>query len=147
MTATLTQTKPEQEHFEMSSNRERQDILDQLLKPEVQESLTALVDQLPKLTELLNVLNKSYDFAQSVATDDVLKNDTVGAIKEIVDPVKNSVKSIAATAIEAKDRAEESHEVIGLFGLLKMIKDPQAQKLFRFITAYLEISSERSNQK
>lgn len=147
MTATLTQTKPEQEHFEMSSNRERQDILDQLLKPEVQESLTALVDQLPKLTELLNVLNKSYDFAQSVATDEVLKNDTVGAIKEIVDPVKNSVKSIAATAIEAKDRAEASHEVIGLFGLLKMIKDPQAQKLFRFITAYLEISSERSSQK
>lgn len=144
MTATLTQTKPEQE---MSSNLERQDIIDQLLKPEVQESLTALVDQLPKLTELLNVLNKSYDFAQSVATDDVLKNDTVGAIKEIVDPVKNSVKSIAATAIEAKDRAEESHEVIGLFGLLKMIKDPQAQKLFRFITAYLEISSERSSQK
>ncbi|WP_102271746.1 DUF1641 domain-containing protein [Cytobacillus massiliigabonensis] len=144
MTATLTQTKPEQE---MSSNLERQDIIDQLLKPEVQESLTALVDQLPKLTELLNVLNKSYDFAQSVATDDVLKNDTVGAIKEIVDPVKDSVKSIAATAIEAKDRAAESHEVIGLFGLLKMIKDPQAQKLFRFITAYLEISSERSSQK
>ncbi|WP_057766786.1 DUF1641 domain-containing protein [Cytobacillus praedii] len=144
MTATLTQTKPEQE---MSSNLERQDIIDQLLKPEVQESLTALVDQLPKLTELLNVLNKSYDFAQSVATDDVLKNDTVGAIKEIVDPVKDSVKSIAATAIEAKDRAEESHEVIGLFGLLKMLKDPQAQKLFRFITAYLEISSERSSQK
>ncbi|MED3551640.1 DUF1641 domain-containing protein [Cytobacillus praedii] len=144
MTATLTQTKPEQE---MSSNLERQDIIDQLLKPEVQESLTALVDQLPKLTELLNVLNKSYDFAQSVATDDVLKNDTVGAIKEIVDPVKDSVKSIAATAIEAKDRAAESHEVIGLFGLLKMLKDPQAQKLFRFITAYLEISSERSSQK
>ncbi|TCJ04487.1 DUF1641 domain-containing protein [Cytobacillus praedii] len=131
----------------MSSNLERQDIIDQLLKPEVQESLTALVDQLPKLTELLNVLNKSYDFAQSVATDDVLKNDTVGAIKEIVDPVKDSVKSIAATAIEAKDRAAESHEVIGLFGLLKMLKDPQAQKLFRFITAYLEISSERSSQK
>ncbi|WP_412759079.1 DUF1641 domain-containing protein [Neobacillus cucumis] len=123
---------------------EQLDVLDQLLKPEVQESLTALVEQLPKLTELVNILTKSYDFAQSVATDDVLKSDTIGAITEIVEPIKDSVKGIAATAIEAKDRAEESTDVIGLFGLLKMIKDPQAQKLFRFINAYLEVSAERS---
>ncbi|WP_373889969.1 DUF1641 domain-containing protein [Neobacillus cucumis] len=123
---------------------EQLDVLDQLLKPEVQESLTALVEQLPKLTELVNLLTKSYDFAQSVATDDVLKSDTIGAITEIVEPIKDSVKGIAATAIEAKDRAEESNDVIGLFGLLKMIKDPQAQKLFRFINAYLEVSAERS---
>ncbi|ULT58896.1 DUF1641 domain-containing protein [Neobacillus drentensis] len=123
---------------------EQLDVLDQLLKPEVQESLTTLVEQLPKLTELVNILTKSYDFAQSVATDEVLKNDTVGAITEIVEPIKDTVKSVAATVIEAKDRAEDSNEVIGLFGLLKMIKDPQAQKLFRFVNAYLEVSGERS---
>ncbi|MEH7097888.1 DUF1641 domain-containing protein [Neobacillus vireti] len=123
---------------------EQLDVLDQLLKPEVQESLTTLVEQLPKLTELVNVLTKSYDFAQSVATDEILKSDTIGAITEIVEPIKDTVKSVAATAIEAKDRAEESNEVFGLFGLLKMIKDPQAQKLFRFVNAYLEVSAERS---
>jgi uncharacterized protein YjgD (DUF1641 family) len=57
------------------------------------------------------------------------------------------VKNVAATAIEAKDRAQDNHEVIGLFGLLKMLKDPQAQKLFRFVHAYLEVSSEKNNQK
>jgi uncharacterized protein YjgD (DUF1641 family) len=145
MTATVTETKPEQQLE--SVNQDKLDILDQLLKPEVQDALTALVEQLPKLTELLNILNKSYDFAQSVATDDVLKNDTVGAIKEIAGPVKDSVKSIASAAIEAKDRADEKNEVIGLFGLIKMIKDPQAQKLFRFVNAYLEISNERKQQK
>jgi uncharacterized protein YjgD (DUF1641 family) len=125
---------------------EQLDVLDQLLKPEIQESLATLVEQLPRLTELVNLLTKSYDFAQSVATDELLKNDTVGAITEIVEPIKDTVKSIAATAIEAKDRAEERNEVIGLFGLLKMIKDPQAQKLFRFINAYLEVSAERSTK-
>lgn len=35
---------------------------------------------------------------------------------------------MAATAIEAKDRADESNEVISIFGLLKLLKDPQAQK-------------------
>lgn len=137
-----TITKSEQ----LAVSQEKLDILDQLLKPEVQESLTTLVEQLPKLTELVNILTKSYEFAQSVATDEVLKNDTVGAITEIAEPVVGSVKNLAATAIEAKDRAEVNNEVIGLFGLLRMIKDPQAQKLFRFANAFLQISAER-NQK
>ena len=131
-------SKPEHETLNISANQEQLDILDQLLKPEVQESLNTLVEQLPKLTELVNILTKSYDFAQSVATDDVLKNDTVSAISEIATPVVDSVKGLAANAIEAKDRAEANNEVIGLFGLLKMMKDPQAQKLFRFAKLFLK---------
>ena len=104
--------------------------MDQLLKPEVQESLTTLVEQLPKLTELVNILTKSYDFAQSVATDEVLKNDTVGAITEIATPVVDSVKGLAATAIEAKDRADANNEVIGLFGLIKNDERSSKHKSF-----------------
>lgn len=147
MSETITQVKSEQESHSLSVSQEQLDVLDQLLKPEVQESLTILVSQLPKLTELVTVMNKSYDFAQAVATDEILKNDTMGAIQDIVEPVKDSIKNIAATAIEAKDRADESNEVISLFGLLKMMKDPQVQKLFRFFNAYLQISGERNNQK
>lgn len=146
MPETMTQTKPEQETVQISASQGQLDVLDQLLKPEVQESLTTLVEQLPKLTELVNILTKSYDFAQTVATDEVLKSDTVGAITELVEPVKDTVKSMAATAIKAKDRADESNEVIGLFGLLKLLKDPQAQKMFRFVNAYLQISAERNNK-
>jgi uncharacterized protein YjgD (DUF1641 family) len=146
MPETMTQTKPEQETVQISASQGQLDVLDQLLKPEVQESLTTLVEQLPKLTELVNILTKSYDFAQTVATDEVLKSDTVGAITELVEPVKDTVKSVAATAIEAKDRADESTEVIGLFGLLKLLKDPQAQKMCRFVNAYLQISAERNNK-
>lgn len=147
MSETTTLEKSENESKNLSRRQEQQDILDHLLKPEVQDSLTNLVEQLPKLTEIVNVLTKSYDMAQSLATDDVLKSDTVGAITEIAEPVVATVKNVAATAIEAKDRAQESNEVIGLFGLLKMLKDPQAQKLFRFVHAYLEVSAEQNNQK
>ncbi|MFF2854066.1 DUF1641 domain-containing protein, partial [Peribacillus sp. NPDC058002] len=126
MSETITQSQTEQ----LNASQKQLDVLDQLLNPEVQESLNTLVEQLPKLTELVNILTKSYDFAQSVATDDVLKNDTVSAISEIATPVVDSVKGLAVTAIEAKDRAEVNHDVIGLFGLLRMMKDPQAQKLF-----------------
>ena len=52
-------------------------------------------------------------------------------------------ENLAATAIEAKDRASESHEVIGLFGLVKMLKDPQVQNVFRFVNAFLQVNAER----
>ncbi|MEP9406026.1 DUF1641 domain-containing protein [Peribacillus frigoritolerans] len=143
MSETITQSQTEQ----LNARQKQLDVLDQLLKPEVQESLNTLVEQLPKLTELVNILTKSYDFAQSVATDDVLKNDTVSAISEIATPVVHSVKGLAVNAIEAKDRAEANNDVIGLFGLLRMMKDPEAQKLFRFAQAFLEVSAERKNQK
>lgn len=132
---------------ESDKNNEKQDLLEQLLKPEVQESLTYLVEQLPKLAEMVGLLTKAYDYAQQIATDDVLKSDTVNAVKEISAPVIGTVKNFAQTAIEAKDRAEESSkEVIGLFGVLKMLKNPEVQKLLRFANAFLEVSAERKNQ-
>lgn len=147
MSEANTETKSSQETTITSSDNAQRDIVDQLLKPEVQESLTVLVQQLPKLTELVNILTKSYDFAKTVATDETLKSDTVGAISEIAGPVVGTVKNIAATVIEAKDRADASQEVIGLFGLLKMLKDPEAQKLFRFVNAYLQVAGEKSRQQ
>jgi len=142
MSETNNQTQAEQ----VTVSKEQLDVLDQLLKPEVQESLTTLVEQLPKLTEMMTLLTKSYEFAQAVATDDVLKSDTVGAVTEMAAPVVRSAKQLAATAIEAKDRASESNEVIGLFGLVKMIKDPQVQNVFRFVNAFLQVNAERKSK-
>lgn len=147
MSDVITQTDSELESPKVSVTNEHLNVLDQLSKPEVQESLTVLIEQLPQITQLIQALTKSYEFVQSVATDDVLKSDTVGAIKELSEPVIGSVKNIAATVIEAKDRADESQEVIGVFGLMKMMKDPQAQKLFRFVNAYLQIANERNQVK
>lgn len=106
-----------------------------------------LVEQLPKLTEMVGALTKSYDFFKSLSTDEVLKNDMVGGFAEVAGPVVGTVKKVAANVIEARDRAEESQEVIGLFGLLRMLKDPQAQKLFRFVNAYLQVSGARDSQQ
>lgn len=143
----MSETNNNAQSEKLSVSQEQLDVLDQLLKPEVQESLTTLVEQLPKLAELTTLLTKSYDFAQSIATDEILKNDTVGAITEIAGPVIGSAKSLAATAVEAKDRSEGTQEVIGLFGLLKMIKDPQVQQVFRFVNAFLQVNAERNNSK
>lgn len=127
-----------------NASNQMPDILEQLLKPEVQESLSELIEQLPKLTQVVNDLTKCYDLVQSIATDEVLKNDTIGAITEMTAPIKSSVKNVAASAIEAKERAETSGQEIGVFGLLKMLKEPQMQKMLRFMNAFLQVSEERA---
>jgi uncharacterized protein YjgD (DUF1641 family) len=127
--------------------RESVDVLDQLMKPEVQESLTVLVENLPKLAEMVTLLTKTYDVVQSLATDQVFVEDIKGGISEVAMPIVEGAKTLAANAIEANDRAQAETATIGLFGLLKMLKDPQVQKTFRFAQAFLEISAQRSQQK
>ena len=145
MSETLNQNASENQNS-TPANIEQLDVLEQLLKPEVQESLTSLVESLPKLTEMVNVMTKSFDFFQSVATDEVLINDFRGGFQEFLKPVTEKAKGLAATAMEAKEQAEHSEETIGLFGLLRLLKDPQAQKLFRFVQAYLKIVSENEHK-
>jgi uncharacterized protein YjgD (DUF1641 family) len=132
---------------EANGTRDERELLDQLLEPEVQESLTVLIKELPKLTELVKILSSSYDTVQSIATDEVLKKDTAEFISEVAEPMKDTVKEFAQNAIEAKDQAEKSSDVIGVFGLMKMLKDPQAQKMFRFMNAYLKVSAERNHKE
>ncbi|CAG7618625.1 DUF1641 domain-containing protein [Paenibacillus allorhizosphaerae] len=123
------------------------DVLDQLLKPEVQKSLTELVEQLPKLAEMVTLMTKAYDLAQTVANDRVLIDDLKGGLEEFVKPIGEKAKGIAAAAVEASDRAQSESTTIGLFGILKMLKDPQVQSTLRFTQAFLAVMAERQNQR
>jgi uncharacterized protein YjgD (DUF1641 family) len=145
MSETITQQSPSESAIAAASGK--QDVLDQLLRPEVQESLSALVDSLPKLTEMVAFLTKAYDTAQSIATDRVLIQDMSEGLQEIVKPIQEKAKGCLSAAIEANERAQADETTIGLFGLLKMLKDPQMQKMFRFTQAYLDIMSQRQSGK
>ncbi len=123
------------------------DVLDQLMKPEVQESLTVLVENLPKLAEMVTVLTKTYDVVHGLATDQVFVEDLKGGMNEIVKPIQEKAKGLAVAAMEANERAQEETATIGLFGLLKMLKDPQVQKTLRFAQAFLDVMGERQNQR
>lgn len=126
---------------------EQMDVLDQLMKPEIQESLTVLVANLPKLAEMTTILTKTYDLVQTVANDQVLIQDLKGGMEEFVKPIQDKAKGIAQAAIEANDRSHVESSTIGLFGMLKMLKDPQVQKTLRFAQAFLEVLAEREQQK
>ncbi|WP_308633932.1 DUF1641 domain-containing protein [Paenibacillus silvisoli] len=123
------------------------DVLDQLLKPEVQQAITALVDQMPKLAEMMTVMTGIYDLAQKVSKDRVLIQDTLGGFQEVLKPLGEKVKDYASAAIEANDRADQGGPTIGVFGMIKLLKDPELQRLLRFGQAYLDILGERKSQQ
>lgn len=126
---------------------QNQDVLDQLMKPEVQESLIVLVENLPKLAEMVTAMTKAYDFAQGLATDKVFVNDMKVALGEFTTPVVEKAKGVASAAIEAGDRAQAEQSSVGLFGMLKMLKDPNVQQSLRFAQAFLSVLNERQGQK
>ena len=140
----MSESTKQQSEANSSPVASQEELLKQLSKPEVQESLITLLNQLPQLTEVVTALNKSYEFAHSIATDKVLVNDFANTAKGFGEPVVNTAKHIAVNAMEAKERAEQSTEVISIFSLMKMLKDPQIQKVLRFASAYLQVSNERS---
>ena len=143
------ETSPGENKFiSLEENHEQLDLLTQLLKPEVQESLTDLVENLPKLAEMAAFITTSYDTAQAIMKDRILMNDLIDGLQELANPLMGKVKEFAATAIEANDRVYESQPAaIGLFGLLRMLKDPQVQKMFQFVQACLEISAEKHKRQ
>ncbi|MGG1616236.1 DUF1641 domain-containing protein [Paenibacillus sp. NRS-1782] len=129
------------------ATKESRDVLDQLMKPEVQQSLTVLVENLPKLTEMVTLMTDAYDVARSLATDPVFIGDMKSSMGEFVKPVTDSAKGLASAAIEANDRVQTTETgSVGLFGLLKMLKDPNVQKTLRFSQAFLEILNERQRE-
>lgn len=125
---------------------QQRDILDQLMKPEVQESLTVLVDNLPKLAEMVTLLTQSYDVAKSLATDKVLINDFGGGIGEMVKPIIDKTKTVAQAAIEAGDKVGQQSTTVGLFGLLRMLKDPNVQRTLQFTQAFLDNLGEKQKK-
>ncbi|SFE82779.1 Uncharacterized conserved protein YjgD, DUF1641 family [Paenibacillus algorifonticola] len=142
----MSETLTEQE-VQTGSVRSELDVLEQLLKPEIQSSLNQLVESLPKLAEMVTLMTKAYDVATTVANDQVLMGDMKHGIEEFVKPITDKAKGIASAAVEANDRAQAEPTTIGLFGILKMLKDPQVQQTLRFAQSFLDVLAERNKQR
>lgn len=139
----MSETASQSSTLDAATSAPQPDLLEHLLKPEVQASLNQLMENLPKLTEVVNLMTKAYDFGLAVATDKVLIEDMSGGIKEFAKPVIESVKHYASAAMEANERALHDNSTVGVFGIMRMLKDPQMQKMLRFAQAFLNVLSER----
>lgn len=118
-------------------------LLEKLKDPEIQQSLDTILDNLPKLAEMTEMLTQTYDVCQNLTKDRVFVEDTIGGMKEFIQPLHQKAKEVASTVIEANDQAKSSTKTYGLLAVIKLLNDPQIQNILRFSEAYLKIAEEK----
>lgn len=138
MTSTFDQTE---------THSSKADAIELLLEPENQEALRAIVEQLPKVASAMRLFGKAYDVIEEILTDGA----TLGAIEEMVraktGPVLSKTSGVMTAVKEAQVRAESDSSTIGVFGLMRLLKEPSVQKNLRFVQNFLTILSEQNNRK
>ena len=120
------------------------DAFELLLKPEYQEALHDIVEQLPKLAVVMSLFGKLYDVASEALTDGELMGSLEELLRQKTQPIKESYANLSWAAKEAKERAESETAPIGVFGILRMLKDPMVQKNLKLVSAFLSVMGERS---
>lgn len=116
--------------------------LDDLLKkPEIQASLVTLVEGLPQMAMLVRALSKACEVSKEALQD----GEMLGAIDEALrGAMEGPVASITEVWQEAKQRAAANcHQTIGLFGMLRLLKDPMVQRNLHLVQALLSVMAER----
>ncbi|MDQ0189227.1 DUF1641 domain-containing protein [Alicyclobacillus cycloheptanicus] len=117
--------------------------LDELLiRPEIQQALTTILQELPKLAAVMTLMGKAIEAGKDVLTD----GDTLGALEDKVKSVAGGrVQDLYGAFQEARKRAEADRTEIGIFGIMRMLKDPVIQKSLRFVQAFCNVIEERQS--
>lgn len=118
-----------------------------LQAPETQDALAVILKRLPQIADMTEQAASLYETAQTLARDDIFREDLKGGIHDTLGPLIRMVRSTAAAAIEAKDAAQASDKPVGLFDLIRMFKDPQTQAALRFAAAFLQIAGAAHRQE
>ncbi|MCL6627010.1 MAG: hypothetical protein K6T68_10570, partial [Alicyclobacillus shizuokensis] len=92
-----------------NSLQSKDEVFDLLLKPEVQQSLATLVENLPRIAGMVAVLNKVCDLAKEVLTDAEFMGAVDEMIREKTKPIQAKLGDLPSAIREAKQRAEASN--------------------------------------
>lgn len=113
---------------------ESQDILDLVVQPEIKEFLVTTIQMIPKITNVMKITSKMYDFA-----GELMENGEILGQEKIEDGI--------SLVEEAQERAESDTSKVGMIGLYRMLKDPTVQKNLRFMKALLAAIAERQERE
>lgn len=154
---------------EQAGNQTAVDVSDVLLDPNVQQSLNTVLEKLPQLAKLMTAMTKDeetmaslvtvienlpqmakllylvgrvYQAAEDVVTDGDSLDGAAQMLKKYSEPVVQVAHKGLHAYHEAKVRAEHDTTNYSVFGLLKLLKDPNVQKGLRFATAMLDVLGE-----
>lgn len=102
-----------------------------------------LVDKLPKLVETINAIEPMAEFVQAVLNDRQSLENLVRGAEDLVKPAKDTLQEGLSIVAEAKRRAADDRTPVGIFSLLKLLKDPTVQYGIHFAQAMVAVLGER----
>jgi uncharacterized protein YjgD (DUF1641 family) len=128
----------------VSKERPTSDLTELLLQPEVQQAVTELIQQLPKLAPLVSLLGTGVEVATQALSDAEMMGGLESMVREKAEPLQTTVQNAAEAIREAKSRAEKDSTYIGIFGVLRLLKDENVQYALRFVQGMSDVVSERN---
>jgi len=121
------------------------DISEVLLDEDVEQSLVTLLEQLPKLTSIISMASTAAGLLQEAVTDPELMDIAKDMTKEKLAPLQSRWLEAKEILRDTRLQAEQDTAYIGVFGLLRILKDPQVQKSLRYIQAFLRTLEARQS--
>lgn len=119
------------------------DVLDSVLQPEIREFLITAIQMTPKITKMMKITSKMYDFTEELLKDREMLGRIEGAIREKAEPIQQKVENGISLIQEARERAKLDTSSVGIISLLRLLKnDPTVQENLRVMKALLAILSE-----
>jgi len=113
------------------------------INEETWKALIALLDKLPTLLAMVETLEKVQIFVQSLLQDKSSLEHLGESIKSYLTPVTEKLDLVK----EARERAKRNQANISFFTIIGWLKEPAVQEFLRFISALLQVWSEKQNRK
>jgi uncharacterized protein YjgD (DUF1641 family) len=107
-------------------------------------ALLTLLDKLPKLVRYVTLLETGADFVESILTDKESMKYLLDDAKEWVEPWESKVRQTLSHVEVARKRAESDNTPVSVFSLMKLLKEPAAQRGVHFLKAFLEVVGDHS---
>lgn len=124
----------------------KSDLPDVSINRDTLNAMMVLVDKLPKLVETITALEPMVEFVQAILSDrDSLQNLVKGA-EDLIRPTQQRVQEGLSIMEEAKSRAATDRTQVGIFSLLKLLKDPNVQYGIHFMQAVIAVIGERKSK-
>lgn len=106
-------------------------------------ALLSLFEKLPKIAQAVEMLEKVTPFIEVIT-----KKENIVSVAEAADiliaPVTERVQEGMSMVKEAKARAQQRRDDVGIFDLLRILKDPTVQDGLKFVQSFLEIIAEKT---
>ncbi|MEB3102909.1 hypothetical protein [Ferviditalea candida] len=111
------------------------------------KNLVALLDKLPFLVRMANLLEQSVGFVEAVMNDKQSVNDLTEGLKDNARVITDQVQKGYSLLRDVQARAvSNQQQQISIFTVLKWMREPSVQNILRYAQAFIQVLNENNRK-